>query len=488
MSVEDTRMRDKLRALAGAELVERLDFLERRQQRRLPDAPLPVPAVDDRLDADVIFGGGGLSLLIAAELAGRGISVLVFERARAGTAHREWNASRSELQVLVDRGLVDEATLAGMIVASYKDGFCRFHGGKADHVVAGVLDQAIDAGALAAPVRAVAEARGVRFVDGVSVDGLGPGEYGVRVRAKRLGDIPLADQGKPGKDAVFAQGKLFVDARGASSPYATADLLCPTVGGVLRGLPEGDGPKRWRRDVGEILVTTEGIVDGVQHVWEGFPGRDGELTTYLFYYAKAAKLAGRPRLLALYTRFFETLPSYKDGDPTLVRPTFGYIPGWSRLTRPAAPPHPRVALVGDAAARQSPLTFCGFGAMLRSFVGAADALEKGLTTGRLPPSIVDDAEVHAGTGPLAALMADSGMQGDALNHLLDDAFGALADAGNETYASLLQDRMGREAFRAFVLQTAGRHPRVYADVFTSLGLVDALRWGAKVTTGLGWKS
>ncbi len=245
MSVEDTRMRDKLRALAGAELVERLDFLERRQQRRLPDAPLPVPAVDDRLDADVIFGGGGLSLLIAAELAGRGVSVLVFERARAGTAHREWNASRSELQVLVDRGLVDEATLAGMIVASYKDGFCRFHGGKADHVVAGVLDQAIDAGPLAAHVRAVAEARGVRFIDGVSVDGLGAGDYGVRVRAKRLGEIPLADQKKPGKDAVFAQAKLFVDARGASSPYATADLLCPTVGGVLRGPCTGRRP--WTR-------------------------------------------------------------------------------------------------------------------------------------------------------------------------------------------------------------------------------------------------
>lgn len=450
-----------LRERAGAELVERILHLDRSRVSRPVDPPLRRPERGARTEADVVFLGGGLSLVIAAELARLGVRVVVLERARAGSVHREWNASAAELKPLVLSGLFDDAELSAITVARYASGICAFHGG-APRVVRGVLDHAVDAAAFLARVREVAEARGVRFVDGATASGLGLGDDRVRVAWR---------DGSATEEIVAS---IAVDARGAASPYASADLVCPTVGGVVRGLDYDEA-------VGDILVTTEHAENGRQHIWEGFPGRPGELTTYLFYYAQAADVAGRPALLPLYARFFDTIGRYKSGTPELVRPTFGIIPGWSRLTPAPSGPHPRVVLVGDAAARHSPLTFCGFGAMLRSFREIARVLARAVDTHAPPPSplLADDA-IHGWTGLLARVMASESLQGASLNALLDDAFTSLADMGNDSFAALLQDRMDAFEFLSFLLRTAGRHPGAQREVARALGVPLAARWGVRL--------
>jgi lycopene cyclase CruA len=266
----------------------------------------------------------------------------------------------------------------------------------------------------------------------------------------------------------------MVDARGASSPYATADLVCPTVGGVMRGLAEGEGPDEMNPRVGEILATVDPIEEGRQHVWEAFPGRAGETTVYLFYYARAGEALS---LTTLYARFFDKLAGYKRGDARLVRPTFGLIPGWSRLTPSPRSPDARVLLVGDAAARHSPLTYCGFGAALRALTPTADALAAALE-GRAPgrDAPLQDAPVHALTGALAHMMASRAFRGDELNGLLDAAFRTLHELGNEPYASLLRDEMTPAAFLGFLRTTARRHPAVWGQVVRGLGLVAAGKW------------
>jgi lycopene cyclase CruA len=284
-----------------------------------------------------------------------------------------------------------------------------------------------------------------------------------------------------GRDEIVA--RIMVDARGASSPFATADLVCPTVGGVVRGL-EDVAP-----DVGDILVTTEHAdADGRQFVWEGFPGRAGELTVYLFHYDRAESV--KPGALAsLYERFFSTIGRYKRGTPELVRPTFGYIPGWSRLVPAPRSPSPRIVLVGDAAARHSPLTFCGFGSMLRTFRSsgariAHAALGTDRATGRSRSDAgVADERIHAWTGALARVMASGALRGDALNHLLDVAFGTLEEMGNDAFASLLKDTMDARAFTTFLRTTARRHPSVYREVLGALGPGASLRWAARLAAG-----
>lgn len=459
-----SRALDRVREAGGDELAERLVHLDRIRGERGRTAPAMVAAPDRAAtpDFDVVVAGGGLWSLLAPLLAARGLSVAVLDRARVGAAHREWNASGPELQALVRTGLLGPAELERLIVARYRHGTCRFHRG-GTYPVTDVLDHAVDAGGLLGRARAASEARGVTLLDGHAVVGEAAGAASVRLR--------VAADGRE-RDVVT---RVLVDARGAASPHASADLVCPTVGGVLTGLAEGDGPDEIDPGVGEILATVDDEDDdGRQHVWEGFPGARGETTVYVFYYARAEE---RVSLVALYDRFFATLPTYKRGDARLVRPTFGFIPGWSRLSPAPRPPHPRVILVGDAAARHSPLTYCGFGAALRSLEPCAAAVASAVEHGRARDlACVDDAPVHALTGALAHVMASRGMPRGDLNGLLDAAFSTLHEMGPAAYQALLRDEMMPAHFTDFLRKTAAKRARVWHEVPRTMGLGAAGRW------------
>lgn len=468
-----TRSLDLVRDAGGPELVERLLHLDQARARAsvpIRGPSLPILQEEATTDYDVVFAGGGLSLLIAACLADLGVRVAVFERSRAGQSHREWNASKSELQALVRGGICTAQELEELVLATYDYGTCLFHEGSSWPVY-GVLDHAVDAGLLLSKVRRLCEKRGVHFFDHSTVLGqsIGPSYLSIDIRSVN---------GKAEK--VFT--KYLVDARGASSPYADSDLVCPTVGGVICGLDEGSGPNKINPKVGEILATTEGVDARRQHVWEAFPGRPGETTVYLFHYAKRGQEGS---LVNLYARFFETLPRYKTGGARLLRPTFGYIPGWSRLTAPPKSPSNRILLVGDAAARHSPLTFCGFGAMLRSFQPAAQFISSVVNrVAPVPDCIVHDTKLHSGTGPLAALIASGTIHGNGINKLLDAAFGVLHSMGNVAYAALLKDQMQGKDFVRFVHGTSRRVPAVYRYVFQGLGLVPTAKWGLSLAQSL----
>ncbi len=467
------RARARVREAGGDELLERLDHLDAiRGSARATHDPPAQPKREDRVDVDVVLAGGGLWSLLAPLLAARGLRVVVLERARAAQSHREWNASGPELEALIDCGLFDRETIDRLIVARYDHGTCRFAGG-GDYAVSGVLDHAVDAQPLLAEGRAKAERAGVVFLDGHTVLSHASSPDGVRVRATcAAGELLLT-------------ARVLVDARGAASPFASADLVCPTVGGVMEGLAEGDAPDEMNPRVGEILATVDGIEDGRQHVWEAFPGRRGETTVYLFYYALATE---KVSLAELYARFFDTLGGYKRGDARLVRPTFGFIPGWSRLTPAPKADDPHVVLVGDAAARHSPLTYCGFGATLRSLARAAESVERRVVDARSGATcVVDDAPIHTLTGALAHMMASRAFAGQDLNLLLDAAFKTLHEMGNDAYAALLRDEMAPAEFVGFLRTTARRHPAVWGQVMRGLGPWTAGRWGLGVARSM-WRA
>lgn len=468
-TLDDARAR--VLEVGGPELVERLEHLDATRAFRPLDRDAPPPDPGATVDCDVALVGSGLSTLYAVTLAARGLKVMVFDRARAAAAHREWNASASELRALVRHGITDDEGLQAMIVARYDHGVCRWHGG-GTYPVRDVLDHAVDAHALLTGARARAESMGVRFFDGHTL-------VGHRTQ-DRLVSLRFRDAHGAMTEVV---ARAMVDARGASSPSATADLLCPTVGGVLTGLEEGDGPTQMNPRVGDILVTTEHVEDGRQHIWEAFPGRPGETTVYLFFYDRAERV-GEGALLRLYARFFATLGRYKRGAFTLAKPTFGYIPGWSRLTPAPRSPSPRVVLVGDAAARQSPLTYCGFGATLRSLGPASDAIARLVTRDLARDPVVDDAPIHAATGALAHMIASPPKDPAALNALLDAAFGTLHGMGQDAFAALLRDEMDARDVVRFLQRTSMKFPGVYPAVFRVLGARGVARWGAGIARGV----
>ncbi|HEU4538515.1 MAG TPA: lycopene cyclase, partial [Polyangiaceae bacterium] len=464
-------------APGGAEALERIEHLERAWGGRAPLERLRFdPPPGFRPDVDVVVAGGGLWLVLAAFLARRGLRVAVLDRAPVGRAHREWNISRKELAPFVASGLFAPDELEALVVARYERGVCRWHGG-GSYPVRGVLDHAIDGRGFLEAARAKALAAGARLLDRHALAGFGATRRGVLVRAVEAGGGP-----------VELTARVLVDALGAASPHARVDLGCPTVGAVLSGLREGEAADEIDPQVGDILATTEHRDGGRQHVWEGFPAGDLGYTTYLFHYARAGALGPRP-LLSLFGRFFRLRPRYKRGDAEVQRLTFGIIPGLSRLGPAPAPPCDGVALVGDAAARHSPLTFCGFGSMARSFVPVGEGLARALDDGDLSAARLDrlapEPPLLRGAGALALLLAEARRPVDptATNRLLDAAFGALHARGNDFYASLLRDEMALSDFVSFLYRTSRRRPEVYRDVGAYLGAGELVRWTRALTVG-----
>jgi len=463
--------------LAHLEQLER-DFGSRGAQLQLRDHGGPDRGA--RCDFDVVLAGGGLSLVYAAYLARRGLRVAVFDRRRIGCGHREWNISRAELAPLVASGLFTDEEVRRLVLLEYEHGIVRWHGG-GTYPVKGVLDCVVNAEWLLDELRARAERAGATLLDHHALAGYQVGAGGVLVQLQNRLMQPHQ-----------ITARVLLDGLGAASPHAAFDLCCPTVGGVLDGVAQGDDALAMDPLRGEILVSTEGLEDERQHIWEGFPGPGGVLTTYLFYYTEPQRLPEHP-LLSLYERFFVTLPRYKRGEARLTKATYGFIPAYSRLRAMPAAPCDRVLLVGDAAGRHSPLTFCGFGSMIRSFLHVADGLigrlERDALDARSLAALWSDPPSLSVMGALTLMMVPGrrrGLAADDVNRLLDAAFASLAELGNDAYAAFVRDEIGFRDFWTFMRRTAQRRPSIYDEVFAQLTPGEIARWTARFAA-LGWK-
>jgi lycopene cyclase CruA len=458
----------------GADVLAHLAELERDFLRKDAVTIEESGGPDGRADFDVAIAGGGLSLIYAAYLARAGLKVAVFDRRQIGCGHREWNISRAELGPLMDSGLFSAEEVERLIELEYERGIVRWFGG-GTYPVRHVLDCVVASAPLLDGLRARAAAAGATLLSFSPLAGYCVGKGGVEVR---LG----------GARPTTLTARLLIDGMGAQSPHAAYDLCCPTVGGVLTELEAGDAdrdPQVVDPRLGEILVTTENVEEGRQHIWEGFPQPGGRFTTYLFYYTEPAHLPEHP-LFSLYERFFATRPRYKRGRGLLERPTYGFIPAYSRLTEMPTAPRDRVILVGDAAGRHSPLTFCGFGSMIRSFRPVADALRDRLEHDRLDrTSLASVWREPAGLqvmGGLTLMMVEgrtARAAGD-VNLLLDAAFASLSALGEETFAAFVRDEIGFADFIRFMRATAHRHPAIYDEVFAQLTRSEILTWTGRL--------
>lgn len=323
---------------------------------------------------DLVYVGAGLGLLHALEMARHGWRVLVCDRGEVGCAHREWNISYYELAALVAIGSWSWHELQSVIMNEYSDGIVRFFTENDAAItlhLPEVLNVAIDAGALLRLARtkflqAGGEIRDYRL-------------FGEVVVSSNESDGILLDVTTPTQSIERYQARLVVDGMGTVSPLSLQRFggrpyagVCPTVGTVASGFAEGTAANQHNRSLGDILVTIADAQKTQQYMWEGFPGREDELTIYLFYYDTLhpgkKTMRPTPNLLELFEDYFALLPDYKRSDGVVQhhKPVYGYIPARHSLRRLEAPLLRGVLAVGDAAAQQSPLTFCGFGSHVRN--------------------------------------------------------------------------------------------------------------------------
>ena len=454
--------------------------------------------VDDPEAFDIIYAGGGLNLLNAAVMATRyGRRVLVFDRFTVGAVHREWNISREELQELVAVGLLEPHEVAQIVQRRYQEGLVHFHsdGIRAqphDLMMHGVLDVAVDADALTSLC--------LRKIRAASAHNVILNEITFTRALVDDHRVVVAAQEVSGAVRYFA-APLLIDGMGATSPIACQlncgapySLVCPTVGTVARGyqIDPARAPGTLDPALGEILITTEHARDGHQLIWEAFPGKGDEAAIYLFYYAETGRdRAHLPEslLLPLFEDFFTLLPAYKDTrGVTIIKPVYGFIPaGYKnpalRATARKVLAFDRVLSLGDAAALQSPLTFCGFGSNARNLRRITGLLDLALQHDRLHAD--DLSQIRAAEAVPALARAFSKFliakpvakePPRQVNETLNVFCRILDDMGERPAREFFQDRVRWWDYSQLVLRTAIRYPRIFPLTARTLNWAETWAW------------
>jgi lycopene cyclase CruA len=432
---------------------------------------------------DVVIAGGGLGLIAGAALAQRGLKVLVFDRHRVGEAHREWNISERELTTLVGHGIFTWDEIAQTIATLYVHGVISFDA-RGTGVPAcplrlqGVLDVALDA-------QAVLDLARKRFLEagGTILEGRTFRKLQIAQHGRVASVFEVAGPHGP----EFYGARLAVDTMGSVSPIAVGlnggppfDGVCPTAGTVMKGLDACPA-------VGDVLVSVGSASEGRQLIWEGFPGREGETTVYLFYYDQAGPNEAESQgLLWLFEQYFGKLPTYRKlGAGTRhLRPVFGYIP--ARYGRSGRTSARGLLCLGDSAAGQSPLTFCGFGSFVRHIGRVASLITFAVKHECLEESDLRAITPHQGNLRVAwvfnrFMQPWKGSDPAATNRLMNIFCKALAEVGAAATTRFLQDRYSFGDYLKIMLTTARRYPKVFLLTARVLGAAGLLKWAGDLS-------
>lgn len=460
-------------------------------------APPSRPGVE--AEFEIIYAGGSVGLLHAAVMASRfNRSVMVFDAQTVGRTDRDWNISDEELRELSVAGLFTKEEIEAAIINRYRSGFVKFHDATSRVKTPplwmnGVLDVALDADRLLALARTkiLATETGSSLLDGARF---------VRcyVQADRV--VVEVEDIRTGKHRLFG-ARLFIDSTGTNSAVTrqigdgrSITHVCPTVGTVARGFMRGAEPDRVDFGVGEILVSNEDASDHRQLIWEGFAGsplRD-EYTTYLFFYDGINSPADKS-LLALFERYFESLPRYKrtGAQWRVTKPVFGYLSGvqhqgWSTRQRTA---DDRIMLIGETAGLSSPLTFSGFGTHVRHLRRLTHLTDLALEADLLDAAALSEINAYeprvAQMAGLAEFMRPTPKSAPAaVNETLNAVMAALHDLDERVRRELFQDRMTFSAFKNLLGRTAKLYPRIFQRTREHLGARGTFWWIANIVEAI----
>ncbi|MEH2372578.1 FAD-binding oxidoreductase [Nostoc sp.] len=411
-------------------------------------------------DFDVIICGGTLGILIGCALAVKGLGVALMERGILRGREQEWNISRKELDVFVELNLLTEEELASAIATQYNPARVSFDGGT-EVWVEDVLNIGVD------PVYLLATLK-TRFI---------------ATGGKLLENTPFTEA-LVHPDGVMVNNqfktRLLIDAMGHLSPITQQarqgkkpDALCLVVGSCAQGFPENNS--------GDLILSFTPLQNQCQYFWEAFPARDGR-TTYLFTYMDAHPQ--RLNLEALFEEYLRLLPEYQGVELNKLkfqRSLFGFFPTYRQS--PLKTPWNRILTVGDSSGSQSPLSFGGFGAMVRHLKRLTYGIYEVLETEQLSAKAIALLQPYQPSLSVTWLFQRAMSVGvnqkiapDQINQLLSAVFQEMQQLGTPVLKPFLQDIVQFSALTQTLLKTGLSHPGLVAKIIPQVGLGSLLDW------------
>ena len=397
---------------------------------------------------DVIVSGGTLGLFYAAALSMKGYSVCVIERGRVQGREQEWNISRKEMEALT--GILSREEIEECISIEFNPVCISFYdskkGQQKDVWTKDVLNLGVSPVKIIEAVKQKFIDNGGRLVEGCFLKGITTSPNGVI----------LHTQDSTGSD-VDMTARLLIDCMGHNSPIVQQvrwgvkpDGVCCVVGSMASGFPLD------LNKTGDVIATASTISakDRLQLFWEAFPSSSGptDRTTYMFCYLDAHP--SRPSLAQLLDIYWKEMPKYQKIEDAIAagsvdlefkRVLFGVFPSYR--DSPLKPSFNRIVQVGDASGIQSPLSFGGFGALVRHLDRITRATSEALDADLLDKENL--ALIHSyNPGLSSAWMLQRAMSirpsgalpdKDLINKMLSGNFKAMSGLGDEAMRPFLTD-------------------------------------------------
>ncbi len=437
------------------------------QALREDTAPVPLVIKESiepllSVDWDVVICGGTLGILIGAALQKRGWRVALIERGILRGRDQEWNISRKELEVFLELDLLTEAELEQAIATEYNPARISFYEG-ADFWIRDVLNIGVDPVFLLDTLKRKFLEAGGQLFEKTAFEGAAIHPDGVRVEA-----------------AGGLKTRLLIDAMGHFSPIVKQaregqkpEGVCLVVGSCAKGFP--------KNETGDLIVSFTPIQNQCQYFWEAFPARDGR-TTYLFTYLDAHP--ERPSLEFLFEEYLRLLPEYQGVELSQIdfqRVLFGFFPSYRNS--PIRMPWRRILPVGDSSGGQSPVSFGGFGSMVRHLKRLTEGTHEALQCDAIERNALAQLQPYQPNIAVTWLFQRAMSVGinqqlppNQINQLLTGVFQAMEQLGDDVLRPFLQDVVQFPGLSKTLLLTSLTKPRLVIPVIPQVGLTTLLDW------------
>lgn len=389
---------------------------------------------------------------------------------------QDWNASRAELSALTETGVVEADELEALITAEFASpGRAAFHGSLGEVLVRDVLNIGVSPDAVVSAARRTLERHGGAVFERTPLERLTVHPDGVAVElgaGRRL-------RARLAVDCLGHASPIARQARGGAKP----DGVCLVVGSCARGFEVE------RNAQADVIVTTAALQEpapGMQQqlFWEAFPAGSGpgDRTTYMFTYVDADP--GRPSLTAMLESYWAALEEYQGvrvDNLQLLRVLVGAFPTYRNS--PLRLPFARVLAVGDASGIQSPLSFGGFGALLRHLPRYSAGIEGALRADCLSSSDLGLINPYFPNLSAAWLFARamSAPRGtrpapEFVNNLLGTNFGVMSRLGDDVLLPFLRDVPNARGLALTLGSMMLNAPQLIPAILVHVGPAALLDW------------
>ena len=411
-------------------------------------------------DTDIVICGGTLGILLGAALQQLGWQVVLIERGVLKGREQEWNISRNELETFIELNLLTRQELEIAIATEYNPARVSFQPGQ-EVWVEDVLNIGVDPVYLLEQLKQKFLQAGGKLLENTAFKSATVHPDGVVVET---GEQTIAT-------------RLVIDAMGHFSPIikqarqgTKPEAVCVVVGSCAEGFPENK--------TGDLIYSFTPIINNCQYFWEAFPAKDGR-TTYMFSYLDANPQ--RPSLEYFMSEYLRLLPEYQNIELEQLdfkRFLFGFFPAYK--DSPIELSCDRILPVGDSAGGQSPVSFGGFGAMIRHLKRLTNGIDEALTLDKLSSKDLNLLQPYQPNISVTWLFqqtmsveVDKQVNPEQINNLMSGVFSVMDRLGDDVLKPFLQDVI---QFAPLAKTLPQVNPKLVLPLLPQIGVSSLVNW------------